>query len=45
MHPALIVIIGVMGPLFLVGIIGIFYLLYDNKRRNSEHNGQIISNI
>jgi len=44
MHPALIVIIGVMGPLCLVGLIGIFYLLYDNKRRNSVHGGQIVSN-
>jgi len=45
MHPALIVIIGFMGPLCFIGLIGIFYLLYDNKRRNSDHNGQIASSI
>jgi len=45
MHPALIVIIGVMGPLCLGGLIGIFYLLYDNKKRNSEHGGQIARSI
>jgi len=43
MHPALIVIIGVMGPLCLVGLIGIFYLLYDNKRRHS--NGQVAPSL
>jgi hypothetical protein len=45
MHPALFVIIGFMGPLCFVGLIGIFYLLYDNKRRNSEHGGQIASHL
>jgi hypothetical protein len=42
MHPALIVIIGFMGPLLLVSIIGIIYGLYTNKRENSEHSGQVV---
>jgi len=45
MHPALIVIIGVMGPLCFVGLIGIFYLLYDNKRNNSEHGEQVANSL
>jgi hypothetical protein len=45
MHPALIVIIGFMGPLCLVGLIGIIYLLYDNKRRASGNSGQVASSL
>jgi hypothetical protein len=45
MHPALIVIIGFMGPLCLVGLIGIIYGLYTNSKSNSEHDGQIAPNI
>ena len=33
----LIVIIGFMGPLIVIGIIGIIYLLHDNKKRETEH--------
>jgi hypothetical protein len=32
MEPALIVILGVMGPLILISIIGIIYGLYTNNR-------------
>jgi hypothetical protein len=39
MHPALFVIIGFMGPLCFAGLIGIVYLLNDNKKR---HTGGII---
>jgi len=41
MHPALIVIIGFMGPLCFVGLIGIIYGLYTNSKNNSEHNEQV----
>jgi hypothetical protein len=43
MEPAVIVIIGFMGPLILVSIIGIIYGLYTNKKNISEHNKQIAS--
>jgi len=45
MHPALIVIIGFMGPLCLVGLIGIIYGLYTNKEDHSEHSGQIVNSL
>ena len=45
MHPALIVIIGFMGPLLLGSIIGIIYGLYTNKKNNSEPNGQIANSL
>ena len=33
---ALYVILGFMGPLIVIGIIGIFWLIHDNKRREKE---------
>lgn len=45
MHPALIVIIGVMGPFLLVGIIGIIYGLYTNSKNVSEHGEKIGSTV
>ena len=30
-------IIGFMGPLIVVGIIGIIYYFYNEKRRKEEH--------
>jgi hypothetical protein len=36
-EPAVIVIIGFMGPLILVSIIGIIYGLYTNKKNHAEH--------
>ena len=32
MHPALIVIIGFMGPLFVICIVGIFVVHHLNKK-------------
>jgi hypothetical protein len=32
MEQAIVVIWGFMGPLILIGIIGIIYGIYDNKR-------------
>jgi hypothetical protein len=32
----IIVIWGVMGPLFLLSIIGIFYMLYQNKKEKKR---------
>jgi len=45
MHPALILIIGVMGPLILGCIIGIIYMLDLNKKEHSEYNGQVAPNV
>ena len=45
MEPAVIVIIGFMGPLILGSIIGIIYGLYTNKRDNSEHGEQVANNL
>ena len=36
MEQALIVILGFMGPLILVGIIGIFVMLHINKKEKSQ---------
>jgi len=36
MDQASIVILGFMGPLILVGMIGIIYGLYINKKKRSE---------
>ena len=36
MEQAIIVILGFMGPLILVGIIGIFYTLHINKNEQSQ---------
>jgi len=44
MEPAVIVILGFMGPLILVSIVGIIYGLYTNKKNNSEHEGTALSN-
>jgi len=38
MEQALIVILGFLGPLILVGIIGIFYGLHINKKEQSDNN-------
>ena len=38
MEQALIVILGFLGPLILVGIIGIFYGLHINKKERSGNN-------
>jgi len=45
MHQALILIIGFMGPLCLVGLIGIIYGFYTNSKNNTEHSGQVASSI
>ena len=45
MHPALVVIIGVMGPLILGSIIGIIYMLNLNKKEHSDHSGQAANSI
>jgi len=39
MDQASIIIIGFMGPLILVGIIGIIYGLYVNKKKQAEQQG------
>jgi hypothetical protein len=36
MDQASILILGFMGPLIVIGIIGIIYGIYDNKRRKEE---------
>ena len=36
MEQALIVILGFMGPLILLGLIGIFVLLHINKKEQKE---------
>jgi len=38
MEQALMVILGFLGPLVLVGIGGIFYDNYINKKERSENN-------
>jgi len=43
MEQAIIVIWGFMGPLILGCIIGIFYVLYDNKRQEKEKTSHISS--
>jgi len=40
MHPALIVIIGVMGPFILIGIIGIIYGLRTMNKGTPEQDKQ-----
>jgi len=45
MEPALIVILGVMGPLILISIIGIIYGLYTNKKDNTEHGEQVANTL
>ena len=45
MEPAVIVIIGFMGPLILISIIGIIYGLYTNKRDNTEHGEQAANTL
>ena len=45
MHPALIVIIGVMGPFCLVGLIGIIYGLYTNSKNDTEHGEQVANTL
>jgi hypothetical protein len=37
MEQAIIVIWGFMGPLIVIGIIGIIYGLYDNKKHSEKH--------
>jgi hypothetical protein len=37
MDQASILILGFMGPLIVIGIIGIIYWFYDNKRRAKQH--------
>ena len=39
MDQASILIIGFMGPLIVIGIIGIIYYFYDEKKRRTEHSG------
>ena len=34
----LMVILGFMGPLLIIGIIGIIYYFYDEKRRKADHS-------
>ena len=41
MEPAVIVIIGFMGPLILISIIGIIYGLYKNNRLPKVPDTQI----
>jgi len=41
MEQAIIVIWGFMGPLILGCIIGIIYVLYDNKRQEREQTSHI----
>jgi hypothetical protein len=36
MEQAVILIWGFMGPAIVIGIIGIIYGIYDNKRRKGE---------
>ena len=36
MEQALIVILGFMGPLILVGIVGIFVMLHINRKEQSQ---------
>jgi len=38
MEQALMVILGFLGPLILIGIVGIFYGLHINKKERSENN-------
>jgi hypothetical protein len=37
MEQAIIVIWGFMGPLIVIGIIGIIYGLHDNKKHREGH--------
>ena len=37
MQQAIIVIWGVMGPLILIGTIGLIYILYDDKKNRKNH--------
>jgi hypothetical protein len=39
MEQAIIVILGFMGPLILVGIVGIFVMLHINKKERLEQQG------
>ena len=36
MEQALIVILGFMGPLIIIGIIGIFIMIHINKKEQAE---------
>ena len=45
MEPAVIVIIGFMGPLILVSIVGIIYGLYTNKKNDSKHIEKILPSV
>ena len=36
MEQAIIVIWGVMGPLMLIGIIGLIYMFYQNKKEQKR---------
>ena len=44
MHPALFVIIGFMGPLCLVGLVGVIYGLFFYKKNDPEQSEQATNN-